>query len=333
MTLTGSQPVQLKPSAQPLALKAVVPQPQASAAPVRAADSYRPAPVVAPAAPEPAPGLFARVKAGVLGALVAGVTWLMRRSTWVNDAVGHLSGPFVKQRFNAPAKPGQDPGPAPLTEAQIKAAEAQLRANFDPAKGKVVVGIAGTEDETVHAFVVSRVLPDGTVMITQALAKSDGPPEEYKGLGGAISKFLDRKLGNEPRQMRGVVEEPWASYAARSHRNTAIVMSLQTDPAKAQEAISTLRSFVGRPYDKTMLAAEPATAASEAGMYCTEIAAWFVNKLAPGTVKMSKNSGLAAFTVSDLMKATEVHGGPLRVHHNAEQRLDIRAADPHPKGR
>lgn len=338
MSLTRLPAQGQSPAAKPLpkaplaAPKALAPKASADALALQsdATSAYQPAPVAAK--PEAKPGVFSRAKSWVLAQVVGGVSWAMRHSPGLNQAIGHVSGPFVKQRFNAPPKPGEPTGPSPLDEAAIKAAEAQMRAAFDPSKGKLVVGLAGTETETVHAFVVSSVKPDGTVMITQALAQYNGKPEEYKGIGGWISKKLDQHLGNKPEQMMGVVEEPWASYAARSKRNTAVVMSFDADPAKAQEALATLKSFVGRPYDKTMLAAEPATKASEAGMYCTEIAAWFVNKLLPGAVQTSKASGLDAFQVADIMRASTLHGGPLRVRHNAHDRLDVRAADPHPKG-
>ena len=44
-------------------------------------------------------------------------------------------------------------------------------------------------------------------------------------------------------------------------------------------------------------------------MYCTEISAWFVNQLRPGTIKTSTAmGGYPVFQVADHMRATDVNG-------------------------
>jgi hypothetical protein len=183
----------------------------------------------------------------------------------------------------------------------------------------------------VHAFVVSGVTPDGKVKITQALAQYSDKPEDYKGLGGMIRKFLDKKLGNEPKQMQGVVEMDWSEYAKKYNRNTVVLMQLDADPAKAQAALKDLKGLVGKPYDQTMLGSTVATPASVSQMYCTEISSWFANTLKPGAIQPSMVGGYPVFQVADHMKATDVHGGPLKVLYNGENRLDIEHNDPFPK--
>lgn len=248
-----------------------------------------------------------------------------------NRFAANLTGPFVKQRFNGPAKPGAPTPPAPLQAATIEQARQIMAANFKPAAGKVIVGIAGGGNETVHAFVVSGVTPDGHVKITQALAQYGDKPEDYKGLGGMIRKFLDKKLGNEPKQMQGVVEMDWSEYAKQYNRNTVVLTELDADPAKVQAALKDLKGLVGRPYDQTMLGSDPATPATVSQMYCTEISSWFVNTLRPGTIKPSFVSGYPVYQVADHMKAMDVNGGPLKVLYNGENRLDIKNANPFPK--
>ena len=66
-------------------------------------------------------------------------------------------------------------------------------------------------------------------------------------------------------------------------------------------------------------------------MYCTEVSSWFVNRLKPGTVKQSTVGGYPVYQVTDHMKATDVHKGPLKVLYNGENRLDIAGLDPFPK--
>jgi|GEM_PF-2862405 len=255
----------------------------------------------------------------------------MVRSPALDRAVGHLSGPFVKHRFNAPPAPGAATGPRALSADTIEEARALMARHFRPEEGKILVGIAGTGRETVHTFVVSGVRDDGAVRITQALAQVTEVPEDRRGLGGAVSGLLDRWLGNAPGRMQGVVEEDWATYARRSGRNTVAVLQLEADPRRVQEALEDLKRFVGKPYDRTLLASETATAASQAGFYCTEVSSWFLNRIRPGTVKPSRLMGYPVYQVSDHMRATEVHGGPLKVLYNGDDRLDFRALDPFPR--
>lgn len=248
----------------------------------------------------------------------------------LNKAVGDVSGPFVKHKFNAPPLPGAPTGPVPLEAETIARASQIMRQAFDPAKGKAVIGIAGGGETTVHAFVVSDVTPEGKVKITQAIAQTSNRPENYRGLVGKLRWLLDKLLGNSPKQMKGVVVENWDEYAKRSERNSVVLLGLQSDPAKVQAALKQLQGLVGRPYDRTMTAAETPTAATEAEMYCTELSAWFTNLLKPGTVGMSKAGGLPVFQVADHMRASDVHGGPLKVLFNGENRLDLIHLDPHP---
>lgn len=294
-----------------------------------------PSAVVTPPAAKPAPatqpGPLARAKtAAVEGALMM-LHGLLNRFPGLNDFAGNIVGPFVKARFNPP--PGDDHGPAPLTAATIESARKLMAEHYKPAAGKVLIAIAGGGKETVHCFVVSGVKPDGTVMITQALAQYSDRPEAYEGLGGKIRKWMDGKKGNQTREMLGVVEDSWSAYAARSQRNSIVLMELDADPAKIEATLKDLKGLVGRPYDRTMLASSPATKASEAGMYCTEISAWFVNRLKPGTIKMSKVAGYPVFQVADHIRATDVHGGPLKVLFNGQNRLDLQNVDPFPKDR
>jgi hypothetical protein len=249
----------------------------------------------------------------------------------LNKALAPVAGPFVKQKFNGPDKPG-DVGPAPLQASTIEQARRIMAEHFHPEQGKVLIGVSGGGKETVHAFVVSGVEPDGKVKITQAIAQYSDKPEEYKGVGGWISKLLDKQLGNQPKQMKGVVVEDWSEYAARSKRNSIVLMELDADPAKAQAALKDLQKMVGKPYDKTMLGSDPATPATEQGMYCTEVSSWFINKLRPGTIKESQVAGYPVFQVADHLRAADLNGGPLKVLFNGQNRLDIKAADPFPKG-
>lgn len=257
----------------------------------------------------------------------------MVRSPALDRAIGRLSGPVIKQRFNAPLAPGADPGPRALAEITIEEARALMARHFRPTEGKVLVGISGAGDETVHAFVVSGVRPDGSVRITQALAQVSDVPEDYRGFGGKVSQVLDRWLGNAPTRMQGVVEEDWVSYARRSGRNSIAILEMDADPIQARSALDELRTLVGRPYDRTLNASDPATPASKAGFYCTEVSSWFLNRLRPGTIVPSRVKGYPVFQVADHMRATTLHGGPLRVLYNGENRLDIRGLDPFPRQR
>lgn len=259
------------------------------------------------------------------------VSRLLAKYPGLNEFAGHIAGPFVKKKFNAPSKPGQPTPPAPLQATTIEQARAIMANGFKPAAGKVIIGISGGGNETVHCFVVSDVKPDGKVTITQALAQYGPEQEAYKGLGGKIEKFLDKKLGNESREMLGVVEMDWSTYAKDYNRNTVVLMELDADPAKIESALKDLKQFVGKPYDHTMLGSDPATKSTEAGMYCTEVSSWFVNRLKPGTVKQSTVGGYPVYQVTDHMKATDVHNGPLKVLYNGQNRLDIKNLDPFPK--
>ncbi|MEB3222559.1 MAG: hypothetical protein VKS61_10820 [Candidatus Sericytochromatia bacterium] len=258
--------------------------------------------------------------------------WMARHPRFAR-LVGDVTGPFVKRRFNPLPGKVADVGPAPLRADTVEAARALMAGRFRPAEGKAIIGISGGGKETVHAFVVSGVKPDGSVLITQALAQYSDRPEIYDGPTGWLRKLLDRKLGNQPRQMMGVVEEDWTRYAARAERNSVVLMEVEADPAKLEATLRDLKRLVGRPYDRTMLASDPATAATEAGMYCTEVSSWFVNRLHPGTVKMSEVSGYPAVQVVDHLRATDVHGGRLKVLYNGESRLDVKGLDPFPVDR
>lgn len=317
-------------------------RPPAPVAPVAPAVTTPVAP--APAAkPTPAPaakpvvaakkGLFARAKGAVVGKALQAVHFLLRTFPGLNAFVGNFTGPIVKARFNPPPGAHDPSGPAPLEAATIEQARKLMAERFKPAAGKVVIGISGGGAETVHCFVVSGVKPDGTVMITQALAQYGDKVDAYEGLGGKIRKWMDGKKGLQAREMIGVVEDSWSSYAVRSKRNSVVLMEMDADPKKIEAALKDLKSFVGRPYDRTMLASDPATKATEAGMYCTEVSSWFVNRLRPGTIGMSKVSGFPVFQVADHMRATDVHGGPLKVVYNGQERLDIKGVDPFPKDR
>ena len=319
----------LKPARPPVG---VATRPVAVPAPTPASPAPSAPAAKAPTA-APAPGLLARTKTAVMEWALSTLHAVLRRLPGLNAFVGNFTGPIVKARFNPPPGVHEDPGPAPLKAETIEAARKLMAERFKPAAGKVLIAISGGGKETVHCFVVSGVKPDGTVMITQALAQYGDRADAYEGLGGKIRKWMDGKKGNQGREMLGVVEEPWTAYAKRSKRNSIVLMEMDADPAKIQAALKDLKSFVGRPYDRTMLASDPATEASEAGMYCTEVSSWFVNRLAPGTVKMSKSSGFPVFQVADHMRATDVHGGPLKVIYNGEQRLDLQNVDPFPKDR
>jgi hypothetical protein len=299
----------------------------------------RPAAVSAPVAPvaapvrqaAPAPVQTESFIGGLKQKGIDGFQGLLRRFPRFNAVMGNVTGPFIKQRFNKPADPNAPAAPPALQASTVEEARKLMAENFKPQEGKVLVAIAGGGNETVHCFVVSDVKPDGKVMITQAIAQYSDRPEQYKGIGGFIRKQLDKKLGNQPFEMKGVVTEEWTEYAQRSKRNSIVLMQLDADPAKAQAALADLKALVGKPYDQTMLAADPASKSTEAQMYCTEISSWFVNKLRPGTIKPSKAMGLDVFQVADHMKATDVNGGPLKVLYNGENRLDIKNADPFPK--
>lgn len=258
------------------------------------------------------------------------VSKLLAKFPSLNEFAGHITGPFVKKKFNAPAKPGQPTPAAPLQAASIEEARSIMASRFKPKEGKVVIGISGGGNETVHCFVVSDVKPDGKVTITQALAQYSDQQEAYKGIGGKIEKFIDKKIGNESREMQGVVEMDWSTYAKDYNRNTVVLMELDADPAKIEAALKDLKGFVGKPYDHTMLGSDPATKATEAGMYCTEVSSWFINRLRPGTVKQSTVGGYPVYQVTDHMKATDVHNGPLKVLYNGENRLDIKNLNPFP---
>lgn len=256
---------------------------------------------------------------------------LLQRSPELNEALSHLTGPMIKRKFNAPSKAVAGSVPAPLQAKTIEEARALMASRFKPNEGKVLIGISGGGKETVHAFVVSGVKPDGSVRITQALAQVSDQPEAYQGFGGKVSQLMDKLLGNKPNRMQGVVEEDWAQYAVRAKRNSIAVLELEADPKLVKETLDEMKGLVGKPYDGTMLAADPATAATLQELYCTEVSAWFVNKLKPGTIKQSDMMGFPLYQVADHMKATTVHGGPLKVLFNGENRLDIKAADPFPK--
>ncbi|MEB3197741.1 MAG: hypothetical protein VKP62_11110 [Candidatus Sericytochromatia bacterium] len=274
----------------------------------------------------------AGAKQQALAAVMGTAYRLMVHLPWLNRWVGEVSGAIVKARFNPPADKPEGPSPAPLETATIESARQIMASHFKPREGKVVIGISGAGPETVHCFVVSGVKADGRVSITQALAQY-GEVEAYRGVGGLVRRAMDRLMGNQAREMRGVVEEDWNEYARRSQRNSVVLLELDADPARVQAVLQELKGLVGRPYDRTLLAAAPATRASEAAMYCTEVSSWFINKLRPGTVRMSKVSGYPVFQVTDHMKATELHGGPLRVLYNGQGRLDVAALDPFPKDR
>jgi hypothetical protein len=267
----------------------------------------------------------------VLGPVFSGLHFVLDHAPWLNKALGHVTGPLVKRRFNTPPGVVEKPAPPPLEAKTIEEARQTMVKAFDPEHGKVVLAISGGGAETVHCFVVSGVKPDGKVMITQALAQTTDQDEPYKGLGGKIEKWLDKKLGNQPKRMAGVVEDNWSEYAARSKRNSIVVMQLDADPAKAQQALAKLKSFVGRPYDHTMLSSVRATEADNMEMFCTEISSWFANELHPGAVQQSSLMGWKVFQVTDHMQATDVHGGPLKVLFNGQNRLDIAGLDPHPR--
>jgi hypothetical protein len=267
----------------------------------------------------------------VEGWLMYGLYGVIVKHPMANDAVGYVTGPIVKHTFNAPAKAGKS-APAPLDAATIEAARKVMVANFRPEAGQVLVAISGGGDVTVHCFVVSGVSPAGHVQLTQAIAQTDEAPENYDGPGGRVMKALDGVERNAPRKMDGVVVADWKDYANRSKRNSIVLLALDTTPTKASGALAQLKALVGRPYDRTMLAADPATAASMQAFYCTELTAWFINTLRPGTVKLSKVAvGYPVFQVVDHMRATTLHGGPLRVIFNGRNRLDIAALDPHPR--
>ena len=272
------------------------------------------------------PGLVTRAEQGALH-------WLhdeMVRHTWVNEAVGNFTGPYIKHKFNAPAVAGAL-GPAPLKAETIAAARQKMIEAFKPQQGKAVIAIAGGGDTAVHAFVVSDVTKDGHVKITQAIAQVNGKPDDYRGIGGFIRWVLDKFVFKNPmQQMKGVVVEDWDEYAVRSQRNSVVVMEVDADPAKLQATLKKLQGLVGKPYDRTMTASDPATKSSEMAMYCTEISAWFVNELHPGTIKQSTVAGMPVFQVPDHLAATDVHGGALKVLYNGENRLDIVHNDPHP---
>jgi len=256
---------------------------------------------------------------------------VLERSPQLNEALSNLTGPMIKHKFNAPAKEAAASVAAPLSAKTIEEARAIMAANFKPEAGKVLVGISGGGKETVHTFVVSGVRPDGSVRITQALAQTSDQPEAYQGISGKISQLMDKMLHNNPNRMKGVVEEDWNQYAVRAKRNSIAILELDADPKVAQQTLEEMKGLVGKPYDGTMLAADPATPATMQAMYCTEVSAWFVNKIQPGTIKQSDILGYPLYQVADHMKATELHGGPLKVLYNGENRLDIKAADPFPK--
>ena len=252
----------------------------------------------------------------------------MVASEGLTNVVGYLTGPLVKHRFNGPQKPG---GPGPLSPADVEAARKAMVAHFHPKRGEVVVVVTGGGRETVHAAVVTGVSASGDVRIEQALAQTGSAPESYEGPLGVFSRGLDAWKGNAPVRMRGVLEDDWAHYAPLARRNTALVLSLAGDPDRARDALSRVRGWLGRPYDRCLLAAEPATPATDRELYCTEIVAAFLNRVRPGTVGMSVVTGYRAFQVRDLMAATTLHGGPLQVRYNAGDRLDVAALDPFPR--
>jgi hypothetical protein len=280
---------------------------------------------VAPAA-QPQPGLKARA----VGFTMRHLHDELNAHPLLNRIFGTFMGPYIKHMFNAPAQPGAPEGPPPLKPETIAQARQIMIDHFKPQEGKTVIAIAGGGAKTVHCFVVSGV-KDGHVQITQAIAQTNGKPENYHGLGGLIRRIEDKIFHNPTEQMKGVVVEDWDEYAARSKRNSVVLMEMDADPAKVQATLKKLQGLVGKPYDQTMLASDPATPASEMAMYCTEISAWFVNQLRPGTIKTSTAmGGYPVFQVADHMRATDVNGGPLKVLYNGENRLDIKNADPVP---
>lgn len=256
---------------------------------------------------------------------------LLQRSPQLNEALSDLTSPLIKRKFNAPSKAAAGAIAPPLSPKTIEEARALMAARFKPDEGKVLIGISGGGKETVHAFVVSGVKPDGSVQITQALAQTTEQAEAYTGLTGKVGKLMDRVLGNKPNRMQGVVEEDWSKYAVRAKRNSIAVLELEADPRAVKEALQEMKRLQGKPYDGTMLAADPATPATMQALYCTEVSSWFVNRLKPGTIKQSDILGYPLYQVADHMKATTVHGGRLKVLFNGENRLDIKAADPFPK--
>lgn len=332
--------VKPSPAAQPLKRIVVAPPtpiapaPTPAVTPVTVPAAAKPAakkPVVAPKAP----GFFARTKAAVIGWALGAIHGFAIKHPGFNRFLGNITGPIVKAKFNPlPGTKASDPGPEPLKAETIEAARKLMAERFKPAAGKAMIAISGGGDETVHCFVVSGVKPNGDVMITQALAQYSGRPEQYEGVGGWIRKQMDGFKHNKAEEMQGVVEESWSEYAVRSKRNSVVLMEVDADPQAIESALKDLKNMVGRPYDKTMLAASPATKASESGMYCTEISAWFVNRLLPGTVKMSEaGGGYPVFQVADHMRATDLKGGPLKVIYNGQNRLDVAGADPFPQDR
>lgn len=267
------------------------------------------------------------------GLIMRGLYGAIVEDPALNTAVGYVTGPIVKHKFNAPPAPGGH-GPPPLDATTVETARKVMAEHFRPDAGKVLVAIAGGGTTTVHAFVVSGVSPDGRVQITQAIAQTLDAPEDYHGVGGKVSKAMDAIERNTSLKMQGVVVADWATYAKISARNSVIVLELATTPAKARAALTALAGVVGRPYDRTMLAADPATVASTQAFYCTELTAWFINSLAPGTVKFSHvANGYPVIQVADHMRATTVHGGPLKVLFNGQDRLDLVALDPKPRDR
>jgi hypothetical protein len=305
--------------------------------PIRTTPAQRPlvparAVMAAPAPKVAQPVVQQEVKRSFKERMLRPVLWalhtVLQHLPITNGALGHITGPIVKRQFNPPPGEVAPPAPAQLKPETVEEARKIMAERFQPKAGKVIIGISGGGPETVHCFVVSGVKPDGTVMITQALAQATGPKEPYKGIGGWVEKKLDQWLGNSDRQMAGVVEESWTGYAERSHRNTVVLMELEADPAKIEKTLAELKTFVGRPYDHTMLAGARGTRATTAGMYCTEVSSWFVNELRPGTIQQSDKSGWKVFQVADHMRATEVHGGPLKVLYNGQNRLDIAAINP-----
>lgn len=249
-------------------------------------------------------------------------------------AVGNLAGPFIVNNVFKPwAKPPQTNAPPLLSQATIHQAERVMADRFRPQNGKVIIGISGSGFETVHCFVVSGVGPKGQVRVTHALPSYGEKPENYAGIGGAIREMLDKLNGNDTRALIGVTEQKWTEYAVQSKRNTIVLLELEAHPSAVAKTLRTLRTFLGRPYDKTLLAAETPTDATTAEFYCTELSAWLINTLRPGTVKMSSFGGYPVFQVADHMRATDVHGGPLKVLYNGHDRLDIAGVNPLPRDR
>lgn len=255
---------------------------------------------------------------------------VLEKSPQLNEALGAVTGPIVKRMFNSPDKPGQS-GPAPLQAQTIEQARALMVQNFKPAAGKMLIGISGGGKKTVHSFVVSGIKPDGRVLITQAIAQVGSQPEDYRGIGGRVSQAMDKLLGNQPNKMKGVVEEDWNEYAARAHRNSIVLLEVDADPEKARHALEELSKLVGKPYDHTMLGSSATTTATQQQMYCTEITAWFVNAIRPGTIKPSDVYGFSGFSVEDHLRATDAHGGPLKILFNGENRIDVAADSPYPQ--